>query len=752
MAAVITDNARDPTPPIDTLLFVNIIGPTDGRHRDASTQRKIRQHVMRDVTKVHRKVPRNRRFKLNTAALVRKDGLEDKTNNAIKFGASPQKEQTEGKKDDENVTGATGLRNSALKANAPATIIPSIVIKESPLNTLSRYLPECQHPAALLDFTLKRHPLSVSYQGLVGTSKLPAYSLAYAVVQNVNLDHASGRRFSFPFAFKEAPFCDKVLTGRNVREMVRSSLEQSITVALKQFTDVLSCIRRRLASSDLNVALSDDTILAVIDSICCSFTLKDLSQVRCHLDGFFSEQPDIQLMIHWVDVTAALIFERIPRFPLPFGLLPVQLRAEMSETIWDILNLVSEVESMPYVENKALFDALTEATWIARTIESESFTRGDAAWHDTVFLEQAVTAGVPGISAAVGSARGLWTFTAGMADLHNQQPIELSHIFGIGSITKLFTTVVIFQLIEEGRLHLSDTVGQLLDPEIYKNIDNAAEATITLLLTHHTGIDNWEDDPKCIRASRGSNLDPAHKWRKTEPLEYLRRPRLTAPERGNYYYSNTNYELLGFIIESITQNTAEGEIRRRIIEPLGMEYTFLEIFEPKNKGDIPRRYHFATESYRETAGMNPTLPEIDDGKLIDCTASNLSVEWTAGGMLSTPPDLVKFATALRDGRLLSEESLTTMKKWQPTTNAASEIGHCLFKMKDSEGNAWLGHFGGVLGFTGALWWKDDGDCVLSVLSNVGTMHSGKVPTSGAHILLETKLREIAIQLASIGKT
>lgn len=186
MAAVITDNTRDYTPPNGTLLFVNITGPTDGRHREASTQRKIRQHVMRDVTKVHRKVPRNRRLKLDTAALVRKDDLEDKTNNAIIFGASPQKGYAEGKHDDENVTGTTGLRNNALETKAPATIIPTTVINESPLNTFNRYLAERHQPTALLDLNLERHPLSVLYQGLVGTSKLPAYSLAYAVARNIN--------------------------------------------------------------------------------------------------------------------------------------------------------------------------------------------------------------------------------------------------------------------------------------------------------------------------------------------------------------------------------------------------------------------------------------------------------------------------------------------------------------------------------------------------------------------------------------
>lgn len=58
----------------------------------------------------------------------------------------------------------------------------------------------------------------------------------------------------------------------------------------------------------------------------------------------------------------------------------------MSETIWDLLNLIREVESPSYAEHRALFDALTEATWIAKTIESELFIRGDAAWHDAVFL------------------------------------------------------------------------------------------------------------------------------------------------------------------------------------------------------------------------------------------------------------------------------------------------------------------------------------------------------------------------------
>lgn len=189
MAAVATDNTRAPTPANGTLLFVNITRPTDGRHREASVQTKIRQqHVMRDVTKVHRKLPRNRRFKLNTADLASKGGLKDKTNNAIVFGASSHKGHAEKRKDDEKVTGTIGLRNNAPETKDPSVIIPATASNESILNTYKRHLPGRQQHTALLGLAFEQHPLSMLYQRLVSTSKLSGYSLAYAVVRNVNPD------------------------------------------------------------------------------------------------------------------------------------------------------------------------------------------------------------------------------------------------------------------------------------------------------------------------------------------------------------------------------------------------------------------------------------------------------------------------------------------------------------------------------------------------------------------------------------
>jgi D-alanyl-D-alanine carboxypeptidase len=320
-------------------------------------------------------------------------------------------------------------------------------------------------------------------------------------------------------------------------------------------------------------------------------------------------------------------------------------------------------------------------------------------------------------------------------------------VFGIGSITKVFIATVILQLAEEARLNLSDNVSQHLEPETYANITNASDSTISQLLRHEAGIDSWEDDAEWIAHGRGKDLDPSHVWGKTEPLEYVRRPRKIAPPQGEWYYSNTNYTLLGLVIEAVTANTAEGEIRSRIIEPLGLGI-YLEGFEAAH-GDMPSRYHWVTDTFRSAAGLCPLFPLVRPD-LMDASTSNLSVEWTAGGMLSSARDLVVFGKALRDGRLLKPASLKLMRQWRPTTTLGGEMGHGLFRIKfagSGESEYWDGHFGGVLGFTAGLWWAEDGDVVVSVFSNVGTMHAGAVPGSGAHVIMNSGFLSAARELA-----
>ncbi|TKA81255.1 hypothetical protein B0A55_02369 [Friedmanniomyces simplex] len=264
----------------------------------------------------------------------------------------------------------------------------------------------------------------------------------------------------------------------------------------------------------------------------------------------------------------------------------------------------------------------------------------------------------------------------GYADIVRQEPIDNEHLFGIGSITKVFVAVVTLQLIEEGRLQLTDTVKQHLTPDIYHDIDCAETASVDQLLSHRAGIDSWEQDPTWITHGRGRDMRPAYTWKRAETLDYIRRPKLHAPAPGEYYYANTNYTLLGLIIEKVTQSTAESQIRLRILQPLGMNHTFLEGFEE------------ASESKRR-------IPQVGD-ELIDVTGSNLSVSWLAGGMISSTTDLLKLGIAMQNGVLLTPASMANMQCFRPTTRPGEEMGCGLFRMQlPQDKGAWLGHSANV---------------------------------------------------------
>ena len=366
-------------------------------------------------------------------------------------------------------------------------------------------------------------------------------------------------------------------------------------------------------------------------------------------------------------------------------------------------------------------------------------------------LAKATQGGLPGVSAAIATRQGvIWAGCAGLGDVVAGKPITLDHLFGVGSITKVFVAVVILQLVQEGRLSLDDKPADHLGMQALKGIANvssdaATQTTIGQLLSHTSGAPSWEDDPAWIRHGRGQNLDPGHIWGRLEALDYIRgRPATSLPGAG-FNYSNSGYTLLGLMIEQVTQRTAAHEIRRRILDPLELGDTYLEGFEPGQPHRTPRRYHYATPAFRETAGIAPGFSEVRPD-LIDVSTSNLSVEWTAGGIVSSPRDLVTFAIALRDGRLLDQASLLSLRDWKPARPHA-DMGLGVFRFKDPDG-ALQGHNGSVLGFTGSLWWAEAGDVAVAVLANAGTMHAGDTPPAASDVALGSDFTASAQRFAA----
>jgi D-alanyl-D-alanine carboxypeptidase len=368
--------------------------------------------------------------------------------------------------------------------------------------------------------------------------------------------------------------------------------------------------------------------------------------------------------------------------------------------------------------------------------QTSAALQGSVAPDDRILqnaMVQGITMGIPGMSMAIGVGDSvLWWGTAGYNDLLRRVPVEGDDRFGTGSITKTFVARVILQLAEEGKVVLEKTAADYVNLPILREIPNAGTATLRHLLNHQSGVPTWEFQEDWIRLGRGRDMTLGYVWGKEETLEYCTSGLLpaTGEPGASYAYSNTNYTLLGLVIEAVTGNDVAAEIRRRILEPLGLRNTFLESFE-EIPGGYVRHYHYATPAFEASAGVHRGFPELRP-YLVESTGANLSPEWAAGGMVASARDLVRWARALRDGELLGpamhEEALT----YYPPASGASARSRYLQGISWSadfhEGTAAFGHSGGTLGFTAYMYWLEGTDVILVMLANVGGMHSGLSPS------------------------
>lgn len=204
--------------------------------------------------------------------------------------------------------------------------------------------------------------------------------------------------------------------------------------------------------------------------------------------------------------------------------------------------------------------------------------------------------------------------------------------FKIASVTKTFTSTVILQLVEEGKLNLSDNISKHLDKEMTENlliIDGESfgnEITIQQLLNHTSGLADYIfDDWKFLTSLK---IRSRKKWSKKSLLASYFKHKLNKkgknkPGKG-FHYSDTNYLLLGLIIENICKTSLPEQYQTRIIKPLNLKHTYFDL----NNFDTDSIMH----QYRNKKNITKTL--------------NTSFDWAGGGIISTTKDLSIFINAL----------------------------------------------------------------------------------------------------------
>jgi D-alanyl-D-alanine carboxypeptidase len=258
---------------------------------------------------------------------------------------------------------------------------------------------------------------------------------------------------------------------------------------------------------------------------------------------------------------------------------------------------------------------------------------------------------------------------------------------------------VVLGLVEEGRLGLDDPLDRVLP-----DFPQAHRITIRDLLSHTSGIPDYT---QAHGYNRRLADDREHRWSTAELLGLVAdRDPLFAPGT-DYDYSNTNYLLLGEVIETVTGEPWSAEIRRRIIDPLELEHTTIAGAEPM-PAELVSGY-FDLDNDGDTENVDAAHWPAQD-----------TAEGPAGAIVSTAPDLARFAKALFGGELLGPESLTAMVT--PNAYGAPHHDYGLgveVLHPDYETEVW-GHGGVVLGFRAQMMYLPGSRTVIVVLVNETT--------------------------------
>ncbi|MEQ9231828.1 MAG: serine hydrolase domain-containing protein [Cyclobacteriaceae bacterium] len=322
------------------------------------------------------------------------------------------------------------------------------------------------------------------------------------------------------------------------------------------------------------------------------------------------------------------------------------------------------------------------------------------------FVEEKVREGLPGLSLMVRTQDGnSWVGAAGKADIHNNVPLLPCHRMIVASVSKVATATAIFKLRDQGKLDINDKLSDYLSGEYMDKIENAKKVTIKQLLNHTSGLYDYLNP---IKWELTSVNEPYKSGTPQEKLEFAYGKSPDHEPGKTYAYSNTNFVLLGLLVEELSGQTLA-------------EFSMMEIFEPLNLSSV-----FIGNSQDHLPNGTPKgyLDVHGNGKLI------MSEFWYHydlatgdGGMVTTMLDLGIFIEQLLAGNVISEESLSIMKDefelpedWKGFYHEGN--GHGFEVFETPYGKAY-GHTGAVYGFLTIAWhFPDSGVTIMHSINGV----------------------------------
>ena len=302
----------------------------------------------------------------------------------------------------------------------------------------------------------------------------------------------------------------------------------------------------------------------------------------------------------------------------------------------------------------------------------------------------------PGAVVLVQSPTGSMAKAEGLASVEDGKLMGANDRLEIGSNTMMFTAVLLAQLVEEGVLSLDDPLSTWL-PQMAMAIPYGDEITLRHLATHTSGIPDYAG---LVIDAGASDSEALRSGYTPEELVSIAiesfEPAFTPGEAGKWQFSNTNYILLGMVLEAATGHSYADLLQQRIFEQLGMARTELLEGVPYPGSIVDGYYGFPYET--------------------NTTEWNGSQGWAAGGIISTAGDMAKFARGLMDGDLFIEPATLDLMTDFFTTPAGDDgTGYGLGLIEFAPG-LW-GHRGQTVGFTSIVAIDPANDFVMIALTN-----------------------------------
>tara|TARA_B110000027_G_scaffold15267_1_gene15352 strand:- start:426 stop:1619 length:1194 start_codon:yes stop_codon:yes gene_type:complete len=336
---------------------------------------------------------------------------------------------------------------------------------------------------------------------------------------------------------------------------------------------------------------------------------------------------------------------------------------------------------------------------------SINYPKGDALQN---ILDSYIDEGIPGATLLIADSNGIWTGSAGYADLQNNIKMQPCHILKPGSVTKMLIGNLLWQLQEEGKLNIKDLISNYI-PNVAENITNGDQITIEMLVNHTSGIYTIARD---LNYNLAVVNDFTRGWNSEDIVQYFSNKPATNLPGEKYNYSNTNTLISELIIESITGEPLEITLAEKIFNPLGMNNTvYYDYSEEFPLGNLAQGY----VDFHNDGGKIQNISDLNPGSGNGYT-----------GLYSNAEDMYLFSKALFiDNSLISENSLNEILDsffYSESGNSASSSGAIQREDIEFFGDSITayGHGGGDIGYAANVTFIENTNTIIVINYNYGT--------------------------------